>query len=884
MSSTDIKAQCASCFDECVNLNVGGGTFESEMSWELYGPLQVVGVDAPLYSGIAPVTVDLCLASDCAYQFHMIDSFGDGWNGGAYTITDLATGEVAATNGLGAGLSNQVDVIALGVSYGCTDSTATNWDPSADCDDGSCVTCLAGETSVTVVMYDSLSDGWNGATYSILNELGIVAASGTLAAGGYGLDVLCLPTGCYSVTVGGGSWDSEVSWTITGGLGGPISGVAPSSGVELNLGGCLGGCNDPAACNYILTGTDSASCCYDGCVTIDMFDSANDGWNGAYYSISDENGIPLFSSTLLAGGVGSDVFCLPEGCYNLSVGGGSWDSEISWTISGVDGGSFSGGAPYADVFGINGGPDCQPALPIDVDPTTFSAEQLISEVFLGDCLEASNISFTGAAGSIGSFTNGASIGIEEGIILTSGSADAAEGPNNSGSSTLLNAGGGSTHLENLTGELTYDAAIFTFDFVASASEVTFTYVFASEEYPEFVCLFNDAFGFFVSGPGYTADTNIALVPGASDYVSIDNVNNNGVGCPPYYPEYYVDNIGGTACEYDGYTVPLHAVISTVPCETYQITIAVADIGDGLYDSAVFLKAQSFNAGIDMELAAVGGSGSQSTAADCEELGQFVFANQGEPFTEETTINFEISGTATAGVDYDALPTSITFQPGQTFATLDVAGILAGLSDVPESIMVTLTESCTCSAPPSIDLFLCLQIMLPVEWLDFTARLENEEKHVRCSWQTASEINNEFFDVERSADGIYWERIGELPSGGNPNFVQSYEFVDEKPLRGVGYYRIRQNDSNGEFDYSETRVVERIVTTLSIFPNPSEGVFRILGYSGQGVSIRDMRGREVDFNLSDQGEIILRDCSAGTYLVKISLTGTEDQKHFRLIIE
>lgn len=608
---------------------------------------------------------------------------------------------------------------------GCNDPTACNYIVS-----GTDPTVCCYDNCVTFDMFDSFGDGWNGATYSISDAGGIVVASGTLVTGLAGTDELCLADGCYSIAVGGGSWDGEITWTVTGGVGGSVSGGAPVSGIELNLGGCLSGCNDPLACNYVSTGNDPLACCYDTCVTIEMFDSFGDGWDGAVYVIADENGVPLYSGTMLTGAYDADTFCLPDGCYNLSVGGGFWDSEITWTLSGVDNGPLSGAAPYADVFGINGGPDCQPALPIDVDATTYSAEQLITDVFLGDCLEASNITFTGATGAIGSFTNGASIGIEEGIILTSGSAVAAEGPNNSGSSTLDNTGGSSILLENMTGETTYDAAIFTFDFVASTTSVAFTYVFASEEYPEFVCLFNDAFGFFVSGPGYAADTNIALVPGTSDFVSIDNVNNNGAGCPPYYPAYYVDNAGGTTCQYDGYTVPLAAVINTVPCETYQITIAVADIGDPLYDSAVFLKAQSFDAGVDIGLAAVGGSGTQSTAATCEELGQFVFANQGEPFTEETTINFTITGTAVEGVDFDPIPTSITFQPGDTFATIDVAGIIASLTDVPETITVTLTESCTCSAPPSIDLFLCLQVMLPVEWLDFQARPGSKKRKLK----------------------------------------------------------------------------------------------------------------------------------------------------------
>ena len=114
--------------------------------------------------------------------------------------------------------------------------------------------------------------------------------------------------------------------------------------------------------------------------------------------------------------------------------------------------------------------------------------------------------------------------------------------------------------------------------------------------------------------------------------------------------------------------------------------------------------------------------------------------------------------------------------------------------------------------------------------------------------------------------------------------RSYDFLDKYPLLGVGYYRIRQNDINGEFDYSETKAVERIVTEVSIFPNPGNGTFRILGYLGQSVSIHDTRGRVVGFDLSPQGEIVLNDCSAGTYMVKIGSEDIGNPKHFRLIVE
>jgi len=271
--STAITDDGSCCTDGCFELFVGGGTFESEISWELYSSGQVVGVDVPLYSGFAPETVALCLAADCAYQFHMIDSFGDGWNGGAYTITDLASGEVAATNSLGSGLSNQVDVIALGVSYGCTDSLANNYDPSADCDDGTCITCAAGETAVAIVMNDAFGDGWNGATYTITDDE--VAGAGTVLATGGIVDAVltqtdwvCLPDpGCFSMEVGGGSWDSEITWEVYDQSGSLIlSGVAPSGvlgwGINAAAAGCnISGCTDSSCFNFNpFAGVDDGSC------------------------------------------------------------------------------------------------------------------------------------------------------------------------------------------------------------------------------------------------------------------------------------------------------------------------------------------------------------------------------------------------------------------------------------------------------------------------------------------------------------------------------------------------------------------------------------------------------------------------------------------------
>ncbi|TVQ20351.1 MAG: hypothetical protein EA361_00165, partial [Bacteroidetes bacterium] len=95
--------------------------------------------------------------------------------------------------------------------------------------------------------------------------------------------------------------------------------------------------------------------------------------------------------------------------------------------------------------------------------------------------------------------------------------------------------------------------------------------------------------------------------------------------------------------------------------------------------------------------------------------------------------------------------------------------------------------------------------LPVEWLSFTAQPAGGE--VLLSWQTATETNNDFFTVLRSSDGEHFQSLGRLSGAGNSNQVNSYTFTDVAPLSGVNYYRVRQTDFDGQYDYSQTLAVE-----------------------------------------------------------------------------
>jgi len=199
-----------------VLISVGGGSYESEVSWSIGGFSGVVG-DA-----------EACLEDGCM-TFNMYDSWGDGWNGNTVTITSesgvLLTGtlESGSEGTLSFGLNYEGD---CGPSVtGCTDETALNYNPNATEDDGSCeypVDC-EGLSTVMIEMSDSWGDGWNGNVLTINNQ------DFTIDSGSEGVGTACidLSSECIAVTCDGGSYQSEVSWSISDGDAILLSGGAP---------------------------------------------------------------------------------------------------------------------------------------------------------------------------------------------------------------------------------------------------------------------------------------------------------------------------------------------------------------------------------------------------------------------------------------------------------------------------------------------------------------------------------------------------------------------------------------------------------------------------------------------------------------------------------
>lgn len=344
--------------------------------------------------------------------------------------------------------------------------------------------------------------------------------------------------------------------------------------------------------------------------------------------------------------------------------------------------------------------------------TAQTPAQLVQDVLLGNGVQAFNIRYNGVlspgtnqVGS-GSFTaTGTNLGIASGLILSSGEVSNAAGPASDFSGDF-NGTGSDPDLVSISGGVINDRAVLEFDFIPTGDSLKFRYVFASEEYPEFVCSYNDAFGFFLSGPGISGPysggaINIALVPGTTVPVTIDNVNNGynndpaDPACPASNPAYYVNNSAGTTIAYDGMTVVLQA-FALVQCgQQYHIKLALGDALDSSYDSAVFLEAGSFTSTGQVVPTLSSGVGiiGNTMLEGCNPI-ELVFTRLGDT-TVVDTVDLTISGTATPGVDYTpAFPAQLIFPIGSETVSLVLDVPID--ADGPETIVITIDQLVECS--------------------------------------------------------------------------------------------------------------------------------------------------------------------------------------------
>jgi len=240
----------------------------------------------------------------------------------------------------------------------------------------------------------------------------------------------------------------------------------------------------------------------------------------------------------------------------------------------------------------------QQALAALVVTETNNANTLVTNILGPGITVVGTPTYTGADTASGTFTGGASAGISipAGILLTSGKAGGAVGPNDLDNYTANNGLAGDAQLTALIpGYSTHDATSLEFTFTSAGGDLYFNYVFASEEYNEFTnSSFNDVFGFFLDG------VNIALIPGTSTPVSINNVNGgNPLGTGASNPALYNNNDPSDGVpvfdiQYDGFTDVFQAKVLGLSAGNHTIKLAIADAGDWVLDSGVFIQGGSFS--------------------------------------------------------------------------------------------------------------------------------------------------------------------------------------------------------------------------------------------------------------------------------------------------
>lgn len=368
-------------------------------------------------------------------------------------------------------------------------------------------------------------------------------------------------------------------------------------------------------------------------------------------------------------------------------------------------------------------------LTTDYNPTINA----LINTLVGSGITVSNISYTGDPSARGTFNGSSSnIGLNSGVILSTGMVSNASGPNDDplDGSCLVQyiqksvdfgrAGDPDLEtIENCTG-CTHDAAVLEFDFIPQSTPLTFKYVFASEEYPCYVCsTFNDIFAFLITGPnpsgGQYANKNIAIIPGTQTIVAINSVNSGTPGYDPIQQQYYptsgcislnyskdfVNNGDGStpladpSVQYNGFTQPFTASIPVVPCQTYKIKLAIADVGDGLYDSAVLLQANSFTSNTMTVTNNFTNQAIDSVAVKgCNNA--IVTFTLPKPPVKDTTITYTMSGTAINGQDYTQVTGSVVIKAGQKTGSFTIAPFKTGVTAGDLTAIVTVNVS-SCKA-------------------------------------------------------------------------------------------------------------------------------------------------------------------------------------------
>ncbi|MFK8044027.1 MAG: T9SS type A sorting domain-containing protein, partial [Crocinitomicaceae bacterium] len=198
---------------------------------------------------------------------------------------------------------------------------------------------------------------------------------------------------------------------------------------------------------------------------------------------------------------------------------------------------------------------------------------------------------------------------------------------------------------------------------------------------------------------------------------------------------------------------------------------------------------------------------------------------------------------------------------------------SGVSDIADNLRFTLGSINVSQTP------------LPIELTNFSVK-QVDSRYVQLDWQTDSETNNDYFTIEKSEKGQKWIKLKEVQGAGNSSTSIKYSEIDKFPYFGISYYRLKQTDFSGQFEYSEIRSVEIENDRLEVYPNPTHNQIVIIGEEGDFdlLKIYNLIGQDVTrlVKYTKEGEskllIDMANLGEGVYYIK---TKTSTNKVIKL---
>ncbi|MFA7446293.1 MAG: choice-of-anchor L domain-containing protein [Flavobacteriaceae bacterium] len=272
--------------------------------------------------------------------------------------------------------------------------------------------------------------------------------------------------------------------------------------------------------------------------------------------------------------------------------------------------------------------------------TQYTNEELVNNILMGSsCIEAGNIQTQGDCGIAHFSTTGSNAFFEEGIIIRSGNATHTQGSYSGQNQSSVCSDIGDADLQaivqgyGMSGSIN-DVSFLKFDFIASSDYMSFEFIFASNEYGTYQCSFGDSFAFILTDLTTGISQNLAVIPQTNIPVSVVTIRDGAYndGCPSQNINFFGQmNTIGDLLNMKGQTIPMMADAYITPNHPYSIKLVIGDYADSILDSAVFIKAGSFNTGCSSDKIKMV-SFLDENQNGTQDMGELIF-NQGNFFHE-----------------------------------------------------------------------------------------------------------------------------------------------------------------------------------------------------------------------------------------------------------